>query len=92
MTSQLPIRVRFAPSPTGMMHLGNVRAVLMNYLFAKQKNGTFILRIEDTDQQRNVDAYVTGILDDILWLKLDYDEGPIKGGHYEPYFQSQRNS
>ncbi|MCL5875178.1 MAG: glutamate--tRNA ligase [Candidatus Dependentiae bacterium] len=92
MTSQLPIRVRFAPSPTGMMHLGNVRAVLMNYLFAKQKNGTFILRIEDTDQQRNVDAYVTGILDDILWLKLDYEEGPIKGGHYEPYFQSQRNS
>ena len=92
MTSQLPIRVRFAPSPTGMMHLGNVRAVVMNYLFAKQKHGTFILRIEDTDQQRNVDAYVTGILDDILWLKLDYDEGPIKGGHYEPYFQSQRTS
>ncbi len=92
MTSPLPIRVRFAPSPTGMMHLGNVRAVVMNYLFAKQKHGTFILRIEDTDQQRNVDAYVTGILDDILWLKLDYDEGPIKGGHYEPYFQSQRTS
>ncbi len=92
MTSQLPIRVRFAPSPTGMMHLGNVRAVLMNYLFARQKEGVFIIRIEDTDQQRNIDTGVAGILDDILWLGLDYDEGPIKGGHYEPYFQSERTS
>lgn len=92
MTRQLPVRVRFAPSPTGMMHLGNVRVALMNYLFAKQKHGTFIIRIEDTDQQRNVDTQASKILDDILWLGLDYDEGPIKGGHYAPYFQSQRTS
>lgn len=91
MSSSKPIRVRFAPSPTGMMHLGNVRAALMNYLFAQQKKGTFILRIEDTDAERNYDPQGIKIIDDLLWLSLDYDEGPIKGGHYEPYFQSKRN-
>lgn len=90
MTSTRLIRVRFAPSPTGMMHLGNVRAALMNYLFAQQKQGTFILRIEDTDQERNCDPNAKKIIEDLLWLGLDYQEGPIKGGHYEPYFQSQR--
>ena len=92
MSSPRPVRVRFAPSPTGMMHLGNVRAALLNYLFAKQKNGTFLVRIEDTDQERNYDPKAVKIVDDLLWLGLDYDEGPIKGGHYEPYFQSERTA
>ncbi|MFZ5953593.1 MAG: glutamate--tRNA ligase [Candidatus Dependentiae bacterium] len=85
-----PVRVRFAPAPTGMMHLGNVRTALMNYLFARQHGGTFILRIEDTDQQRNFDPKAEKIIDDLLWLGLDYDQGPIKGGPHTPYFQSQR--
>lgn len=84
------VRVRFAPSPTGLMHLGNVRTALMNYLFARQKAGTFILRIEDTDPTRNVDPSATKIIDDLMWLNLEYDEGPIKNGPYAPYFQSQR--
>lgn len=84
------IRVRFAPSPTGLMHLGNVRTALMNYLFAQQKKGTFIIRIEDTDLQRNFDPEATKIISDLTWLGLDYQEGPIKGGPHAPYFQSQR--
>jgi nondiscriminating glutamyl-tRNA synthetase len=84
------IRVRFAPAPTGMMHLGNIRTALINYLFAKQKKGTFILRIEDTDQQRNFDPHAEKIIEDLHWLGLDFDEGPLKGGPYAPYFQSQR--
>lgn len=92
-SSENPIRVRFAPSPTGFMHLGNVRAALMNYLFARQKHGTFILRIEDTDQQRNISPQT--IFDDLAWLRLNYNEGPknifdTQGGPYAPYFQSQR--
>ncbi len=90
MVNSQPIRVRFAPSPTGMMHLGNVRAALLNFLFAKRKKGTFIIRIEDTDAQRNFDPGATQIIQDLLWLGLDYQEGPIKGGTFEPYFQSQR--
>lgn len=85
-----PIRVRFAPAPTGLMHLGNVRTALMNYLFSRQKQGTFVLRIEDTDQQRNFDPEAKEILDDLAWLSLTYDEGPHKGGPYAPYVQSQR--
>ncbi len=84
------IRVRFAPSPTGFMHLGNVRAALINFIFARQKNGTFILRIEDTDQQRNSDPEGRQIMEDLAWLHLSYDEGPVKGGPYAPYYQSQR--
>ncbi len=84
------IRVRFAPSPTGLMHLGNVRTALMNYLFALQKDGTFVLRIEDTDPERNFDPGAKQIISDLCWLKLDYAEGPQKGGPFEPYFQSQR--
>lgn len=83
--------VRFAPSPTGFMHLGNVRAALLNFLFARQKGGTFILRIEDTDPQRNIDAGAEHILNDLAWLNLTYDEGPIKGGPHAPYFQSERS-
>ena len=90
MNKTTPFRVRFAPAPTGLMHLGNVRTALMNYLFAKQKEGTFIIRIEDTDTQRNYDPQATKIIEDLTWLGLDYQEGPGKGGPYEPYFQSQR--
>ncbi len=86
------IRVRFAPSPTGFMHLGNVRAALVNYLFARQKNGTFILRIEDTDQQRNIDPEGRQIMEDLSWLSLSYDEGPLKEGPYAPYYQSKRDA
>lgn len=84
------IRVRFAPSPTGYMHLGNIRSSLINYLFARQKGGTFILRIEDTDVRRNIEAVTSKIIEDLQWLGLEYDEGPKKGGSYGPYFQSQR--
>lgn len=84
------VRVRFAPSPTGMMHLGNVRAALINFLFAQQKQGTFILRIEDTDAQRMFDPEAQKILEDLKWLGLSYNEGPHVGGPYAPYYQSQR--
>lgn len=85
------VRVRFAPAPTGMMHLGNIRTALFNYLLAQQKNGTYILRIEDTDPIRNYDPEATKIIEDLHWLGIDYDEGPIKGGPYIPYFQSKRD-
>lgn len=84
------VRVRFAPSPTGIMHLGNVRTALLNYLFARQKNGTFVIRIEDTDPDRNFDPNAQQILKDLAWLNLDYQEGALKGGPYAPYYQSQR--
>ncbi len=84
------IRVRFAPSPSGFMHLGNVRAALMNFLFARQKQGTFILRIEDTDVARNIDPEARQIISDLAWLSLTYDEGPHKGGPHVPYYQSER--
>lgn len=84
------VRVRFAPAPTGFMHLGNVRAALINYLFARQKDGTFIVRIEDTDAQRNIDPGAKHILEDLAWLQLSYDEGPHIGGPHAPYFQSER--
>jgi len=86
------VRVRFAPSPTGFMHLGNVRAALINYLFAHNKKGTFILRIEDTDQNRNFDPNAQQIIADLHWLSLSYQEGPQVGGPHAPYYQSQRNS
>ena len=84
------VRVRFAPSPTGMMHLGNVRAALINYLFSRQKQGVFVLRIEDTDAQRMFDPQAQKILEDLAWLNLTYDEGPHVGGAYAPYYQSER--
>lgn len=85
------IKVRFAPAPTGLMHIGNARTALINFLMAKQKNGTFILRIEDTDPSRNYDPEGTKILDHLSWLGIDYDQGPVKGGPDAPYFQSKRN-
>ncbi len=84
------VRTRFAPSPTGIMHIGNVRAALLNYLFAKQNNGTFVLRIEDTDQQRNIELGTEHIIRHLKWLGLTYTEGPDIGGDFGPYFQSQR--
>lgn len=84
------IRTRFAPAPTGLMHLGNVRTALMNYLFARKNKGDFVIRVEDTDQQRNFDPGAQHILQDLAWLGLSYNEGPETGGPYAPYFQSQR--
>lgn len=84
------VRVRFAPAPTGTMHLGNIRTALMNFLFAHQQNGFFLVRIEDTDQARELDPSAQGILKDLDWLQLSYDEGPEIGGPYAPYFQSKR--
>ena len=86
------LKVRFAPAPTGLMHIGNIRTALINFLLAKQKNGTFILRIEDTDPARNYDPEGIKILENLAWLGLDYDQGPIKSGPNAPYFQSQRNA
>jgi nondiscriminating glutamyl-tRNA synthetase len=83
-------RVRFAPSPTGIMHIGNVRTALLNYIFALKNQGTFILRVEDTDQDRNIDPQIS-ILNHLTWLGLTYQEGPIVGGNFGPYFQSQRH-
>ena len=85
-------RVRFAPSPTGLMHIGGVRTALLNYIFARQKNGTFILRIEDTDSTRNFDPGAQKIMSDLQWLHLKHDEGPIVQGPYAPYYQSERAS
>jgi glutamyl-tRNA synthetase len=84
------IRTRFAPSPTGYLHIGGVRTALFNWLLAKQSGGQFILRIDDTDQQRNVAEALQPILDGFRWLGLDWDEGPEVGGPHEPYYQSQR--
>lgn len=87
-----PVRVRFAPSPTGGLHLGGVRTVLFNYLFAKKHNGTFILRIEDTDQTRFVPGAEQYILDCLAWCGLNPDEGPHIGGPFAPYRQSERKA
>jgi len=84
------IRVRFAPSPTGYLHIGGARTALFNWLYARHYKGTFILRIEDTDQVRSTEEAVNVILKGMKWLGLDWDEGPEKGGKYGPYFQMQR--
>lgn len=85
-----PVRVRFAPSPTGYLHVGGARTALFNWLFARHCGGTFVLRIEDTDKARNTDEAMQAIFDGMKWLGLDWDEGPHKGGEHGPYFQSQR--
>jgi glutamyl-tRNA synthetase len=84
------VRVRFAPSPTGYLHVGGARSALFNYLFARKTNGTFILRIEDTDQSRFVEGALKEIYDSLRWLGLQWDEGPEVGGDCGPYVQSQR--
>ncbi|NDJ85714.1 MAG: glutamate--tRNA ligase, partial [Chloroflexi bacterium] len=88
--SDKPVRVRFAPSPTGYLHIGSARTALLTWLFARSTNGKFILRIEDTDQKRYTDDAVEKIMEDLRWLGLDWDEGPDVGGDYGPYIQSQR--
>jgi glutamyl-tRNA synthetase len=85
-----PVRVRFAPSPTGYPHVGNMRTAMFNWLLARHTGGKFILRIEDTDVARRVKGALEAILDGLKWLGLDWDEGPEVGGPYGPYFQSQR--
>ena len=83
-------RVRFAPSPTGYLHVGGARTALFNWLYARRHGGIFVLRIEDTDVERSSADMVTGILDGLRWLGLEWDEGPEAGGPHAPYFQSQR--
>src|SRR5256712_5052389 len=83
-------RVRFAPSPTGYLHVGGARTALFNWLFARRLGGVFVLRIEDTDVERSSEEMVDGILDGLRWLGLDWDEGPKIGGPHAPYFQSER--
>ena len=85
-----PTRLRFAPSPTGFLHIGGARTALFNWLYARRHGGVFVLRIEDTDVQRSSDDMVSGILEGLRWLGLDWDEGPGVGGPYGPYQQSQR--
>jgi glutamyl-tRNA synthetase len=84
------VRVRFAPSPTGYLHIGGARTALFNWLFARRHGGVFVLRIEDTDAERSSWDMVAGIVDGMRWLGLDWDEGPDVGGPHAPYFQSQR--
>src|SRR6476659_6096142 len=84
------VRVRFAPSPTGYLHVGGARTALFNWLLARRVGGVFVLRIEDTDEERSSTEMVDGILDGLRWLGLDWDEGPKIGGPHAPYFQSGR--
>jgi len=88
MTQQ--VRTRYAPSPTGYPHVGNIRTALFAWLFARHNNGSFILRIEDTDVERSVEGSLENILESLRWLGMDWDEGPEIGGNYGPYVQSQR--
>ena len=84
------MRVRFAPSPTGGLHIGGMRTVLFNYLFAKHNKGEFILRIEDTDQNRFVPGAEEYIFETLKWCRLEPDESTVHGGQYGPYRQSER--
>ncbi len=86
----MTVRVRFAPSPTGYLHVGGLRTALYNYLFAKQRGGKFVLRIEDTDRSRYVEGAIENLIESLRWCGLDYDEGPDVGGPFGPYIQSQR--
>ena len=85
------VRTRFAPSPTGHLHIGGVRTALFNWLYAKQHDGQFILRIDDTDQERNLAETLQPILDGFRWLGILWDEGPEIEGNYGPYYQSQKS-
>lgn len=87
----MSVRTRFAPSPTGFLHIGGVRTALFNWLLARHSGGQFILRIDDTDQERHVEEAVAMILDGFRWMGMDWDEGPEVGGPHGPYFQSQRS-
>ncbi|MCR4396265.1 MAG: glutamate--tRNA ligase, partial [Candidatus Saccharicenans sp.] len=90
MNTEDKIRVRFAPSPTGYIHVGNARTALFNWLFARQKGGVFVLRVEDTDIERSREEYERNLIQDLRWLGLDWDEGPDVGGSFGSYRQSER--
>lgn len=90
MADEKPVRVRFAPSPTGKLHVGGARTAIDNWAFARSHNGTFVLRIEDTDPERSTEENVQVILNAMKWLGLTWDEGPEVGGEYGPYYQTQR--
>ena len=80
-----------APSPTGFLHIGGVRTALFNWLFSRRHGGKYVLRIDDTDEERNVEAALAPILHGFRWLGIDWDEGPEVGGPHAPYYQSQRS-
>ena len=86
------VRVRFAPSPTGYVHVGNARTALFNWLFARHHGGVYVLRIEDTDAERSTPEYERQLLADLRWFGLDWDEGPDTGGPFGPYRQSERSA
>src|SRR5271163_1919594 len=86
------VRVRFAPSPTGYLHVGGARTALFNWIYARHTGGKLILRIEDTDKARNTAEAIQAIYDGLRWLGLDWDEGPQAGGDCGPYFQSEREN
>ena len=88
----MSVRVRYAPSPTGLQHIGGVRTALFNYFFARAMGGKFILRIEDTDQERYSDDALQDLFDTLDWLGIDWDEGPQRGGSLGPYIQSARTA
>src|SRR6266436_3058029 len=94
MPDSRPVRTRFAPSPTGYLHIGGVRTALFNWLYSRHQGaeGKYLLRIDDTDQQRNVEAALAPILHGFHWLGLQWDEGPEVGGPHAPYFQSKRSA
>jgi glutamyl-tRNA synthetase len=89
-SAETAVRVRFAPSPTGDLHVGNIRTALFDWAFARHTGGTFVFRIEDTDRSRVLPAYIESALETLRWLGLDWDEGPETGGPYGPYLQSER--
>ncbi|HEX5691524.1 MAG TPA: glutamate--tRNA ligase family protein, partial [Roseiflexaceae bacterium] len=86
-----PVRVRFAPSPTGFLHIGGVRTALFNWLFARHYGGQFLLRVEDTDEKRFVPGAADDMMASLRWVGIEWDEGPDIGGPHAPYVQSQRN-
>ena len=86
----MSVRVRFAPSPTGFLHIGGARTCLYNYLFAKKMGGKLIVRVEDTDKERSSQEYENSQMNDLRWLSIEWDEGPDKGGEFGPYRQSER--
>ena len=88
----MSVRTRFAPSPTGRLHIGNARTALFNWLFTRKHNGSFIVRIEDTDTERSTKEFEENLLEDLRWLGIDWDEGPDIGGGKGPYRQSERLS
>jgi glutamyl/glutaminyl-tRNA synthetase len=90
--TRMTVRTRFAPSPTGYLHVGGARTALFNWLFARKHGGTFVLRVEDTDEARNTDEARQAIFDGMNWLGLDWDEGPQRGGNFGPYYQSERTA